>query len=233
MTIDEERKNLLRAEQSRAEQSRAEQSRAEQIDALKAVCAFLVVCIHAPFPGKIGEYFTSLTRVAVPIFFMITGFYYMNVVQRGKRLSQIKKVFWLAVKSNLVFLGWDFIYKIVKGKQELQIFFLDAFSLDSIARFFLYNDNKISSHLWYLSAVLYVLLIIWFIDRLELRKLLFCIVPFLLLGDLVLGKYSLLRFNREIPYYYIRNYLFVGVPYFCIGNLIYNFRTKIRLLKGK
>ena len=233
MTIDEERKNLLRAEQSRAEQSRAEQSRAEQIDALKAVCAFLVVCIHAPFPGKIGEYFTSLTRVAVPIFFMITGFYYMNVVQRGKRLSQIKKVFWLAVKSNLVFLGWDFIYKIVKGKQELQIFFLDAFSLDSIARFFLYNDNKISSHLWYLSAVLYVLLIIWFIDRLELRKLLFCIVPFLLLGDLVLGKYSLLLFNREIPYYYIRNYLFVGVPYFCIGNLIYNFRTKIRLLKGK
>ena len=30
LTIDEERKNLLRAEQSRAEQSRAEQSRAEQ-----------------------------------------------------------------------------------------------------------------------------------------------------------------------------------------------------------
>ena len=157
----------------------------------------------------------------------------MNVVQRGKRLSQIKKVFLLAVKSNLIFLGWDFIYKIAKGKQELQIFFIDAFSLDSIARFFLYNDNKIGPHLWYLSAVLYVLLIIWFIDRLELRKLLFCIVPFLLLGDLVLGKYSLLFFNREIPYYYVRNYLFVGVPYFCIGNLIYNFRTKIRVIQGK
>ena len=86
---------------------------------------------------------------------MITGFYYMNVVQRGKRLSQIKKVFWLAVKSNLIFLGWDFIYKIAKGNQELQIFFIDDFSLDSITRFVLYNDNKISSHLWYLSAVLY------------------------------------------------------------------------------
>lgn len=80
-----------------------------------------------------------------------------------------------------------------------------------------------------MSAALYVLLI----DRLELRKLLFCIIPFLLLGDLVLGKYSLFLFNREILYYYIRNYLFVGVSYFCIGNLIYNFRTKIRLIKGK
>ena len=45
-----------------------------------------------------------------------------------------------------------------------------------------------------------------------------------------MGKYSLLLFNREIPYYYVRNYLFVGVPYFCIGNLIYNFRIKIKLL---
>ena len=157
----------------------------------------------------------------------------MNVVRSGKRLSQIKKVFWLAVKSNLIFLGWDFIYKFAKGKQELQMFFIDAFSLDSITRFLLYNDNKIGSHLWYLSAALYVLLIIWFIDRLELRKLLLFIVPFLLLGDLVLGKYSLLLFNREIPYYYVRNYLFVGIPYFCIGNLIYNFRTKIKLIKGK
>ena len=95
-----------------------------------------MVCIHAPFSGKIGEYFTSLTRVAVPIFFMITGFYYMNEVQRGKRWFQIKKIFWLAVKSNLIFLGWDLIYKIVKGKQELQIFFIDIFLLDSITSFF-------------------------------------------------------------------------------------------------
>lgn len=26
--------------------------RAKNIDILKALCAFLVVCIHAPFPGK-------------------------------------------------------------------------------------------------------------------------------------------------------------------------------------
>ncbi|UEA30492.1 hypothetical protein LK422_03580 [Blautia massiliensis (ex Durand et al. 2017)] len=43
---------------------------------MKAICAFLIVCIHAPFPGKFGAYFTTLTRVAVPIFFMITGYFY-------------------------------------------------------------------------------------------------------------------------------------------------------------
>ena len=27
------------------------------IDKLRALCAFLIVCIHSPFPGVVGEYF--------------------------------------------------------------------------------------------------------------------------------------------------------------------------------
>lgn len=34
------------------------------------------------------------------------------------------------------------------------------------------------------------------------------------------GKYSLLIFHREFPYILVRNFLCVGIPYFCIGNLI-------------
>ena len=40
--------------------------RADNIDILKAILAFLIVCIHVPFPGEVGSYFTTLTRVAVP-----------------------------------------------------------------------------------------------------------------------------------------------------------------------
>ena len=77
-----------RAEQSRAEQSRAEQSRADNIDILKATCAFLIVCIHVPFPGVIGKYFTALTRIAVPVFFMITGYFYFDVEEKTARLGR-------------------------------------------------------------------------------------------------------------------------------------------------
>lgn len=45
--------------------------RADNIDILKAICAFLIICIHVPFPGTVGAYFTALTRIAVPVFFMI------------------------------------------------------------------------------------------------------------------------------------------------------------------
>ena len=85
---EQSRAEQSRAEQSRAEQSRAEQSRADNIDILKATCAFLIVCIHVPFPGVIGKYFTALTRIAVPVFFMITGYFYFDVEEKTARLGR-------------------------------------------------------------------------------------------------------------------------------------------------
>lgn len=45
-----------------------EEKRNNSIDNLKAICTFLIICIHVPFPGEIGAYFITLTRIAVPIF---------------------------------------------------------------------------------------------------------------------------------------------------------------------
>ena len=53
------------------------------VDILKFLCAFLVVMIHAPIPG-VSQYTTPIARIAVPIFFMITGYYYSNTVKSGK-----------------------------------------------------------------------------------------------------------------------------------------------------
>lgn len=57
-------------------------NRRKGIDILKCLCAFLVVCIHAPFPGIIGEYFIALARIAVPTFFMISGYFFEDQMKR-------------------------------------------------------------------------------------------------------------------------------------------------------
>lgn len=44
--------------------------------------------------------------------------------------------------------------------------------------------------------------------------------PVLLICDLVFGKYSLLLFERQVPYILLRNFIFVGIPYFCIVEFI-------------
>lgn len=56
------------------------EKRYEGLDILKLICAFLVICIHVPTSLRIYENIVVLSRVAVPIFFMITGFFWNKVV---------------------------------------------------------------------------------------------------------------------------------------------------------
>jgi len=208
-----------RAEQSRAEQSRAEQSRADNIDILKSICAFLIVCIHVPFPGVIGEYFTALTRIAVPIFFMITGYFYYDVEEKNGELRQIKKIFKLVLEANVLYLLWDSFYAVLSRNTS---FFTATFTIKNFLKFIVFNESPLKGHLWYLGAILYVLIIVRVFDTLKIGKYLGFATPFLLMGDLILGKYSILLLGREFPYILVRNFLFVGIPYFCIGRLIRN-----------
>lgn len=66
--------------------------RNNNLDILKAISAFLVVCIHIKFPGKFGEYINIIAALAVPIFFMITGYYYENMKKKGKSRKANTKI---------------------------------------------------------------------------------------------------------------------------------------------
>lgn len=193
--------------------------RAENIDVLKAICAFLVVCIHVPFPGKIGAYFTTLTRVAVPIFFMITGYFYSDIVAQHKSKKQIRKICFLGVQANMIFFIWNIALNLLK-RYNLVAYVQSVFSRKNILKFLLLNESPLAGHLWYLGAIFYVLVIVWLVNRLNCRKLLCYMTPVLLITDLLFGKYSLLVFHREFPYILVRNFFCVGIPYFCIGDSV-------------
>lgn len=166
-----------------------------------------------------GSYFTTLTRIAVPIFFMITGYFYVDVVKRGRENSQIKKLLKLAIEANILYLLWDCFYAVVSRNSD---FFQSSFSFKNLLIFLLLNESPLSGHLWYLGAILYTLIIVLIIDKLDCRKILYYLTPLLLFGDLVLGKYSTVILGREFSHILVRNFLFVGIPYFCIGFLIRN-----------
>lgn len=196
-----------------------EEKRNNSIDNLKAICTFLIICIHVPFPGEIGAYFITLTRIAVPIFFMITGFFYLDIIFYHKEVKQIKKILKLLIEANVIFLIWNILCKVFCGKNIIH-YLQSTITLKNIIKFVVFNESPLGVHLWYLGAVFYVLLIVFFLDKLKLRKILYILVPFLLIIDLVFGKYSLIIFHHEFPYILVRNFLCVGIPYFCIGNII-------------
>lgn len=137
--------------------------------------------------------------------------------------KQIKKIFKLTINANLLFLVWDFVYSLYNKNY----YFIDRFTLQNILNFIIFNDSPLGDHLWYLGAILYVLIIVLFLDKIGHNKILFYLTPILLLGDLALGKYSLLLWGREFPYILVRNFLFVGIPYFSIGIMIDKSSSKI------
>lgn len=193
--------------------------RADNIDILKAICAFLIVCIHIPFPGKMGEYFTALTRTAVPIFFMITGYFYLETMKKHRESQQLKKIFRLLIEANVLYFFWKLVLDLVQGESAIT-YIQVVFSAKNLVKFLILNDSPVGGHLWYLGAILYVLVLVLIVDKLKCREVLFYLTPILLITDLALGKYALLIFHREFPYILVRNFLCVGIPYFCIGNLI-------------
>ncbi|MCD8348898.1 MAG: acyltransferase [Lachnospiraceae bacterium] len=175
--------------------------------------------MHCPFPGEMGQYIVALARIAVPIFFMITGSFYDETVKKNKAGKQIKKIVILIVEANLLFFIWQLLLSVHSGNSVIG-FLQDTITIKSVLKFIVMNESPFNGHLWYLGAILYVLIIYAVADRLHVRKQLYIVTPVLLVGDLVLGKYSLVLLGREFPYIIVRNFLFVGIPYFTIGCLL-------------
>ena len=184
------------------------------IDTLKLICAICVIFIHTPQPDIFRIYITPLIRCAVPIFFMISGYFtygkkdIKHTIQ--KRIIQLLKVF------SIVFLFYFSLSLIANGSdalEHLSILFSYNFILLNTLPYY-------SIHLWYIIAYIYVLLIILLVDRFNLYKWLFFITPILLLTALTIGKYSEIILGHSFPTNYTRNFLLTGLPFFTLGMII-------------
>lgn len=195
--------------------------RSYSIDVLKFVCAVLVVVLHTDF--KYHDAILPLTRCAVPCFLMISGFllYSDNQGIGNVRLKRnIKHIFHIMLWSTLLFALVKECMSVLHGE-----FFIP--SMRQWFNFVIFNDNPFGFHLWYLGAYLYVLVIMQIVDKYSLWKPFLWTMPLLLFGDLLFGKYSLLLLNYEFPFVYVRNFLFVGLPYFMIGVWINRHKEKL------
>lgn len=105
-------------------------------------------------------------------------------------------------------------------------------SCHDLFNFVFFNENPWAPHLWYLSAYIYVLFLILVIDKINLWELAFACIPFLLLVDLCFGKYSIVCWGHEFNWLYIRNFLFVGLPYVLIGALVRKYERIANKISG-
>ncbi|MBQ8270610.1 MAG: acyltransferase [Bacteroidaceae bacterium] len=184
------------------------------IDTLKALCAICVIYIHSPQIEELRHFTNPLIKCAVPIFFIISGYFTFGKNDIGATLRK-------RIISTLKIFGWGFavylLHIIVKyGFKPLGFVLNDILSVE----YLIFNVVPYAAHLWYIMAYIYLLVIILGIEKFNLHRLLFGIAPLLLVTGLVFGTYSemLLGCNTEI--YITRNFLFTGLPYFTMGLFI-------------
>jgi surface polysaccharide O-acyltransferase-like enzyme len=190
------------------------------LDALKFVCAFLVVFIHVMPPYYVAMPIDPLRRCAVPLFFMISGYFTYGRSDMGallcKRMVAVFKIFCWA------FLFYSLVYIVPHGWQEY-IFYFKMYIID----FLCYNSTIYGWHLWYLHAYLYVLAIVWCVDRCKLYKYLFLAIPFLIIAAVLLGKYHVFLGGSSLPLCVSRNFFFTGLPFFALGMLLKRYEALV------
>lgn len=194
--------------------------RNHSLDTLKFICAILVICIHTPQPLWLQPIIDPLQRSAVPIFFMISGYftYGANLDSKiRKRVIYILKIFGI---SFLLYLLQHIIH-------SRSLDFINII-LYNIKTMILYNEVMFGCHLWYIPAYLYVLIIVWLVNKYKLFQYLYYAVPPLLIAGLYFGKYHEIITGHSHMVYISRNFLFTGLPFFAIGLYIKNKETVIK-----
>ena len=161
---------------------------------------------------------------------MITGFFF----DPEKGMKQIIKTCKLIIIANGLFFLWQIVAAIFRNNYVS--YFKSVFTLTNIIKFVIFNDSRFGSHLWYLNAIFYVLAVAVILRKVtphHWMNILYAITPILLAGDLVFGKYYIAFFGMEFPYIIVRNWLFVGIPYFTIGMWIKNNEVAINEKVGE
>lgn len=193
--------------------------RASSLDVMKCFAAFCVVWIH--FGSGL---LSPITRCAVPIFFVITGYYYPMMVEKGKFWKHIRKLLVMVLCASALYGVYTLQGQI--RHDTLAEWGSNTFRLKHIVGLIVLDNDMFGFHLWYFYAVLYDLVIFYLADKWKLTKWLRYAAPFLLF------LFFVANFTPWHPRF--RNFLFMGLPCMMVGRIIRENKDKaIRFLSNE
>lgn len=204
-------------------------TRYNSVDALRIVLAFLIVALHAPFPGWLGYYLEPIERCAVPMFYCITGFFAFDFSSekiQKKMKRQIKHLTKLAVIGWLAYFIWWCLIEAAAGKSIL-VLFQKTFSIEGIMNILLFNKPFVGDYIWFLFALIYVEVIYFILARCKQQNRIWLVIIPCMIVYLVFGKYSRVIFDKEFDFYLVRNFMFDTLPFFALGNCIAAYKKNL------
>ncbi|NSK34286.1 acyltransferase [Blautia schinkii] len=204
-------------------------TRNKTLDMVKAICAYSVVLLHIHFPGTAGNIANVLARFAVPVFFMVSGYFCYRgddteFIRTGKK---IRHVLTLILVAFPVCAMWELIQNHIDGDSQSK-WLESLFSGEHIRQFLLYNNSsQVKWHLWFLPALLYCYFLFAAVSRFRLYRPAYILIPVLLVIHFGMEEFSP-YLGEHFRVMQFRNYLFTGFPFFMTGHLIHKYQQQVR-----
>ena len=202
------------------------------LDFWKGLACFGVVYIHTYYAfhwgnRDVGDLIKSFFRFAMPIFFMTSGYYCYyseNEVTAKKLRGKIKHIFKINVVASIVWLMMQvmigFFGDSHGGIQGMLAVMEQVFTPKRLIIWLVFNEDPFVKILWFVSALLYVYIMMVFINRLNIYRISYVFAIVLLVVHYILGN-VLKGFGINIGSIYYRNFLLMGFPLFMFGHYIH------------
>lgn len=188
------------------------------LDVLKLLLAVMVVGQHTNFLVDINStasylMVNGLFRIAVPLFLLINGFYFYDILHKNKEVNWIKRLLRL-------YLIWMLVYS---------YFWIRGISTNSFMEIVAHVFLTLAIgywHLWYVVGILSAAILLMFIRKMNSLVLISLASAFFSTGVFIqyAGNYHLIdsvfldRLFNWNPIH--RNFLFFSFPFFLMGFLI-------------
>ena len=188
----------------------------------------MVVFIHVLFPGKLGFSMESIARFAVPLFFIISGFFSYNITIK-KIKTRIRHIACLFLASVLLYTLWcSSMYLLDNNITGLIEHFAKYLDINNWTKFLFFNVTISYMHLWYLVALVYVYIALFFAKKCNIKdNTIFWGSCILLIIHFIIN-YSVISMGMDIKGYVVRNYLTMGIPFFGLGMICKKYENKIK-----
>ncbi len=213
--------------------------RNNSIDIFRLICAVLVIVIHTnPFKGIKGVEFVThqvLTRVAVPFFFAIAGFFYIQALLKGK------EIFWkYLIRIFIDYICWSLFYYCITF---IRLMINGEFEFVSFVKECIFNFLLTGSyyHFWFFPALIASVIIVTLFYKLRALKTLYVIgIGLYVVGCLGCAYYKLavhvpiISTIVQNPWFEtIRRIFLMGLPFFLLGGLLMQLGGKRLIITQK
>lgn len=163
----------------------------DSIDVLKFVLALMVVLIHVnPFPECVNVFVMPVLRLAVPLFFVISAFFFFRKIDIGEGYSSaevgnaIKRAISFTKRNLMLYLFWFLVLLVPTLSLRKWFDHGILYGLLDASKSFLFGSTFIAS--WFIMALV---ISVWIVLLLSLvlgnRTLVMVTIPFFVLSCLM------------------------------------------------